>query len=469
MRHQNSVFHGVLKHVPWARLDRLVQEHEAGRVPRSLQARAHLVATLYAQLSGSRSLRDIETSLKSQAAKLYHLGGAPVSKSALATANSTRPCETFAGLLAALMAQLQRRYRRKIGDCVRLIDSTSVRLSALSGEWATFSAGVCGAKAHVVYDPDADQPLYLMVTAANVNDIVAAKQMPIEPGATYVFDLGYYDYGWWASLHEAACRIVTRLKANTPFTIVEERPVEVGSAVLSDRLGHLPKRLAASRKQSDGGSRARGPSEDRDRQGLAHLHQRLGGERRGNRLPLQASLGDRAVLQVGQADPQDRPLPRNLRERGAHPDRRRAHRLRIAAPGSRSQWRCRKPAHLRPADQDQYHGAPPHRRAAAKALSAPDSNRAKPISSSTPARPDKRTSAEPSGLASSWSRRHEKHRPCRTAVGWTRPPTRFGPLERPRQVSCHSPKTFAFAGSRCGTTSMRWLVPDLIRLKGRGA
>jgi DDE family transposase/uncharacterized protein DUF4372 len=246
--HQNSVFHGVLKHVPWATLDRLVEKHEAGRDPRSLQARAHLVAMLFAQLSGSRSLRDIETSLKSQAAKLYHLGGSPVSKSALATANATRPCETFAGLLAALMAQLQRSYRRKISDCVRLIDSTSVRLSALSGEWATFSAGVCGAKAHVVYDPDADQPLYLMVTAANVNDIVAAKQMPIEPGATYVFDLGYYDYAWWASLHEAACRIVTRLKANTPFTIVEERPVEAGSAVLSDRLGHLPKRLAASRK-----------------------------------------------------------------------------------------------------------------------------------------------------------------------------------------------------------------------------
>ena len=248
VRHQNSVFHGVLEHLPWATLDRLVEEHEADRDPRNLQARAHLVAMLYAQLSGSRSLRDIETSLRSQAAKLYHLGGAPVSKSALATANATRPCETFAGLLAALMAQLQRSYRRKIGDCVRLIDSTSVRLSALSGEWATFSAGVCGAKAHVVYDPDADQPLYLMVTAANVNDIVAAKQMPIEPGATYVFDLGYYDYAWWASLHEAACRIVTRLKANTPFTIVEERPVEAGSAVLSDRLGHLPKRLAASRK-----------------------------------------------------------------------------------------------------------------------------------------------------------------------------------------------------------------------------
>jgi Domain of unknown function (DUF4372) len=65
VRHQNSIFHGVLKHVPWASLDRLVEKHEAGRDPRSLQARAHLVAMLYAQLSGSRSLRDIETSLKS--------------------------------------------------------------------------------------------------------------------------------------------------------------------------------------------------------------------------------------------------------------------------------------------------------------------------------------------------------------------------------------------------------------------
>jgi len=48
VRHQNSVFHGVLKHVPWATLDRLVEEHEGGRDPRNLQARAHLVAMLYA-------------------------------------------------------------------------------------------------------------------------------------------------------------------------------------------------------------------------------------------------------------------------------------------------------------------------------------------------------------------------------------------------------------------------------------
>lgn len=248
MPHQNIVFHGLLKHIPWADLDRLVDEHNAEPDPRGLKTRAQLIAMLYGQLYGAHGLREIENNLKSHASKLYHLGGCTVSKSALSTANKERPAEVFAGLLAILMGQLQRGYRRKIGDCVRLIDSTSLRLNGLSGDWATFSTDVCGAKAHIIYDPDADQPLYLMVTAANVNDISAAKEMPIEPGATYVFDLGYYDYAWWAELHEAECRIVTRLKSNTPFTVIEDRPVPPDNTILSDRIGYLPKRLAASRR-----------------------------------------------------------------------------------------------------------------------------------------------------------------------------------------------------------------------------
>jgi hypothetical protein len=246
--HQNIVFHSLLKQIPWATFDRLVDGHDADWDDRAIKSRAHLIAMLYGQLCGARGLREIEASLKSHAGKLYHLGGCTISKSALSSANASRPVEVFAGLLSALIAQLQNGYRRKIGDCVRLIDSTSVRLSSLSGDWATFSTGVCGAKAHIIYDPDADQPLYLMVTPCNVNDITAAKAMPIEAGATYVFDLGYYDYGWWATLDQAGCRIVTRLKSNTPFEIVEDRPVSPGSPVLSDRIGHLPKRLAASRR-----------------------------------------------------------------------------------------------------------------------------------------------------------------------------------------------------------------------------
>ena len=64
-------------------VDGLEEQHNAKRDPRSLKVKAHLIAMLFAQLAGSRSLRDIETNLKSHAGKLYHLGGSTISKSSL--------------------------------------------------------------------------------------------------------------------------------------------------------------------------------------------------------------------------------------------------------------------------------------------------------------------------------------------------------------------------------------------------
>src|SRR5882757_11409555 len=156
--HQNIVFHDLLKQIPWAKFDLLVEQHKADWDDRGVKTKAHLIALLYAQFGGARSLREIETTLKSHAGKLYHLGGSAISRSALSTANASRPAEVFAGLLASMMKSLQAGYRRKISDCVRLIDSTSVQLSRLSSDWARFSTGVCGAKAHIIYDTDGHPP-----------------------------------------------------------------------------------------------------------------------------------------------------------------------------------------------------------------------------------------------------------------------------------------------------------------------
>lgn len=248
MRHQNSVLHGLLKHVPWAAFDRLVAEHDADARVRRLPTKAQFIALLYGQFAGAASLREIETALSSHAARLYHSGGSAVARSTLADANAARPAGLFGSLLGQMMAQAGGGLRRKVGEAVRLIDATGIRLAGLGSEWARFSAKACGAKLHVVYDPDADRPLYVAVSASKTNDITVAKAMPVEAGATYVFDLGYYDYGWWAGLDAAGCRIVTRLKKNTPLLLVEENKVETGSPVLSDRIGFLPLRQAASRR-----------------------------------------------------------------------------------------------------------------------------------------------------------------------------------------------------------------------------
>lgn len=248
MRHKNSVFHDLLKRVPWTVFERLVDEHAADKHVRRLSTKSQFVALLYGQLSGAVSLREIAGGLESHAARLYHLGAGPVSRSTLADANRLRPSAVFAGLFAHMVAIAGRGLRRALGEATYLIDATSVRLSGAGSQWARFSHQACGAKVHVVYDADAEQPIYAAVTPANVNDITAAKTMPIEAGATYVFDLGYYDYGWWAKLDKAGCRIVTRFKSNTPLRLTAEQPIEVGGAILSDRIGLLPERLARNHK-----------------------------------------------------------------------------------------------------------------------------------------------------------------------------------------------------------------------------
>src|SRR3954449_4550674 len=165
----------------------------------------------------------------------------------MSDANSKRACQMFAELFAQMLPQASRGLRRASADAIRLIDSTSVRLSSLSESWAKYSADVFGAKVHIVYDPHADRPVYFAVTPANVNDITAAKVMPIEPGVTYVYDLGYYDYSWWAQLDEAGCRFVTRQQKTTPFAVVHDNRVAANGNILSDRIGHLPARLAGNR------------------------------------------------------------------------------------------------------------------------------------------------------------------------------------------------------------------------------
>lgn len=248
MAHHNSVFHQVLGNIPWRRFGDLVDQHQADKGSRRMSSKTQLTAMLFHQFSQPGGLRPLADSFNSHYRRLHHLGCERISRSTLADANATRPHAVFSGLFAALLARAHGKLARKARDCTLLIDSTTMRLNQLSATWSRFSEDVHGVKAHIVYDEGADCPIHAVITPERVNDITAAKTMPIRPGATYVFDLGYYDYAWWAELDAADCRIVTRLKMNTPLHDIGERLVEPGGPIVSDRTGLLPQRQANSRR-----------------------------------------------------------------------------------------------------------------------------------------------------------------------------------------------------------------------------
>jgi len=248
MRHHNTLLHGLLQFIPWGRFDALVDEHCSDRRVRKLSTRSQLIALIHAQLSGASSLREIEATLASQKARLYHLGATVPRRSTLADANAQRSADVFCGLFEALLAQAHRELRRASREAIRLVDATSVSLTAHAQNWAGTSERGCGAKLHVVLDPHAVLPVHFVVTPRRVNDITPAKALVIEPGATYVFDLGYYDFAWWAALDAQGCRFVTRLKSHTRPTLIQERRVKAGGSIMADRVIRLANRLAGSRR-----------------------------------------------------------------------------------------------------------------------------------------------------------------------------------------------------------------------------
>ena len=313
---------------------RLVEEHGADARVRRLTTKSQFVALLYGQLSGASSLREIVTGLESHAARLYHLGAEPVRRSTLSDANAQRPGAVFAELLAPMMqagpsrsAPQARRDDLSDRRHEPAAERAQRRLGALLGRGLR-RQGACDLRSR---RRSAD--LCRGQRGQGQRHHARPRQMPIEPGATYVFDLGYYDYAWWAKLDAAGCRIVTRFKSNTPL----ERGRKNCRCPRAAPSSPTASAFCPPARPGAGATRCRMPVREvrvttDTGKVLRILSQRSRRPRPGDRRSLQAPLGHRAVLPLGQADPQDHPLPRHLRECRAHPDRRRADRLPAAAP-----------------------------------------------------------------------------------------------------------------------------------------
>ena len=247
MRHHNSVFHQLLKFVPWDRFDRLVGRHDADRGIRRLSTKSQFVALAYGQLSGAQSLREIEHGMASHAQRLYHIGATKPARSTFADANAKRPAQFFADLFAMMTMSASSGLRRHLRDAVHLVDATSIRLTDLSRAWADYEAHGALVKLHVDFDADRSIPANIAITPARINDVCMVDAMPVESGATYVFDLGYYDFSWWSALDAAGCRFVTRLKTSTQPRTIETRAVAAKGAVKADKIIAIDGRLKSAR------------------------------------------------------------------------------------------------------------------------------------------------------------------------------------------------------------------------------
>jgi putative transposase len=224
MRYVDSIFGNLLKPIDRRWFQSIVDQRNGDAYDKSFNSWEHLVALIFAQLSHADSLRGLEAGFNSNSHHHYHLGVGPLARSTLSDANARRPVGIFAQTFAMLAEKADRRTRHEGAEMVRLIDASPVPLGKVC-KWAKWNGRIRGMKMHVVYDPKADCPRYVEITPATVNDVEIGRQVAIEAGATYVFDKGYYHFGWWKKINDTKAFFVTRSKANTRLRVTERRYV----------------------------------------------------------------------------------------------------------------------------------------------------------------------------------------------------------------------------------------------------
>jgi putative transposase len=222
MRYLHSVFASLLKPISRRQLAAAVERHDGNAYDKTFKTWDHLVALVFAQLGGVDSLRELATVWNANAHHHYHLGVGRLARSTLADANGRRPVAIFADIFERLSGLADRVLKREGAQMLRLIDATPIPLDDLV-TWADWNGRTRGLKLHVVYDPVADHPHRIAITPANVNDVTVGQQVPIEAGATYVFDKAYCNYAWWTRLHDGNAYFLTRKKQNARLEVMRWR------------------------------------------------------------------------------------------------------------------------------------------------------------------------------------------------------------------------------------------------------
>jgi IS4 transposase len=231
----------VMKGIPRGVFDAAVREHGTNKHSKGFRSWDQLTAMAFAQLSGASSLRVVEAAYNSQPAHHYHLGTGAIRRSTLADANRKRSPEPLVAVVQALMSQVNRSVRKQSARALYLLDSTSLTLKGRHFDaWTAASRNRCtqGMKLHVVYARDAASPVRQSLSMANVNDVTDAIGIPIESETTYVFDKGYSDYNWWASIDASQATFVTRFKNNAALVVDRARPIDADDkdTILADEI-----------------------------------------------------------------------------------------------------------------------------------------------------------------------------------------------------------------------------------------
>lgn len=236
-----SIFSQLTEFLPTTEFRQCVARYQGNYKLKSFSCWDQFLCMAFAQLTYRESLRDIEACLRSQQAKLYHMGiRGRVSRNTLAHANSVRDWRIHADFAQVLITQARELY---LGDSFGLaldqtvyaLDATTIDLCLSLFPWAKFRKHKGAVKLNTLLDLRGNIPTVVSITHGKVHEINILDQLVFEAGAFYVMDRGYLDFARLHKLHLAAAFFVTRAKKTFDCRRLYSQPVDKTTGIICDQ------------------------------------------------------------------------------------------------------------------------------------------------------------------------------------------------------------------------------------------
>lgn len=235
------VFAQLMEFLPRHEFNACIRRYRGDARVREFSCRDQFLAMAFAQLTYRESLRDIETCLRALEPKLYHAGfRGRISRSTLSDANKRRNWRIWEDFARALIRHARTLYAQDdfgvaLKQAAYALDSTTIDLCLALFPWARFRRRKGAVKLHTLIDLRGNIPCFIRITHGKTADVTVLDHLPVEPGAFYMMDKGYIDFGRLFAFTRQMAFFVTRAKKNMDCRRRESRAVDKSTGLRSDQ------------------------------------------------------------------------------------------------------------------------------------------------------------------------------------------------------------------------------------------
>jgi hypothetical protein len=235
------VFAQLTEHLPLHTFRRIVVRYSGEHKVKSFSCLDHFLCMAFAQLTFRESLRDIETCLRAQQSKLYHLGiRSRVARNTLANANAVRDWRIYADFAQSLIGIARPLYAEDtfgvdLSNTVYALDTTTIDLCLSVFPWAPFRSTKAAVKMHTLLDLRGNIPSFIHISDGKLHEVNVLDQLLPEAGSFYVMDRGFTDFARLFRFHEAGSFFVIRGKSNLKAQRRYSHPVDRSTGLICDQ------------------------------------------------------------------------------------------------------------------------------------------------------------------------------------------------------------------------------------------